>query len=61
MELKDIELILAKLEKVGIATCESCNCQVRFSEVDIYNGTYLCPECLRKIAWKAEGVLELPS
>jgi hypothetical protein len=61
MELKEIDLILAKLEKVGIANCESCNSQVRFSEIDIYNGIYLCPECLKKIAWKAEGVLELPS
>jgi hypothetical protein len=61
MELKEIDLILSKLEKVGIAACESCGRQTKFSEIDIFNGTYLCPECLRKIAWKAEGILELPA
>jgi hypothetical protein len=61
MELKEIENMLTKLDKVGIATCEICNAQVKFSEIDLFNGSYVCPECLRKLAWKAEGVLELPS
>jgi hypothetical protein len=61
MELKEIENMLTKLDKVGIATCEMCNIQVKFADIDLFNGTYVCPECLRKLAWRAEGVLELPS
>jgi hypothetical protein len=61
MEIKEIETMLMKLDKVGIAVCESCNQQVKFAEITIFSGTYLCPECLRKAAWKVEGVLELPS
>jgi len=61
MELKEIELVLQKLQRVGLALCESCNQQVRFSEMDLYNGIYLCPDCLRKIAWRPEEILELPA
>jgi predicted RNA-binding Zn-ribbon protein involved in translation (DUF1610 family) len=59
MELKEIEAILIKLQKVGTATCESCQMQVKFSEIDIFSGAYLCPECLRKIAWRPERTVEL--
>lgn len=61
MELKEIEAILQKLNRVGVAQCESCNQHAKFSEVDNYNGVFLCPDCLRKIAWKPEEMLELPS
>jgi formylmethanofuran dehydrogenase subunit E len=59
--MKEIEMVLQKLHKVGVVSCESCNRQVRFSEVDLFKGTYLCLDCLRKIAWKPEEILELPS
>jgi predicted RNA-binding Zn-ribbon protein involved in translation (DUF1610 family) len=61
MELREIEFVLQKLQRVGIATCESCSQQAKFSEVDIFNGTYLCPDCLKKIAWRPEEILELPA
>ncbi len=61
MELKEIELLLTKLEKVGIGSCESCGKQVRIADLDIFNGTFLCPQCMRKVVWETEGVLELPS
>ena len=61
MELKEIELLLSKLERVGIGCCESCDKKLRIAELDVFNGTYLCPQCLRKVAWKSESVLELPS
>jgi predicted RNA-binding Zn-ribbon protein involved in translation (DUF1610 family) len=61
MEMKEVELIVQKLQRVGVAYCDSCNRQVRFSEIDFYSGAYLCPECLRKIAWKPEEILELPT
>jgi formylmethanofuran dehydrogenase subunit E len=59
MELKEIEIILAKLQKVGSATCESCQKQFKFFEVDVFNGVYLCPACLRKAAWHPERTVEL--
>ncbi len=61
MELKEIELLLTKLERVGIGSCESCDKQLRIADLDIYNGTFLCPECMRKVVWQSEGVLELPA
>jgi formylmethanofuran dehydrogenase subunit E len=61
MELKEIEHHLQKLIRVGTASCESCGAQTRFSEIEMYNGIYLCPECLKKIAWKPEEILELPA
>jgi hypothetical protein len=61
MELKEIDNLLSKLEKVGIARCESCSKETKFFEITIFNGSYLCPDCLRRAAWKTEGVLELPS
>ncbi len=61
MELKEIEIILAKIEKVGIGCCESCNKQLKIAELDVYNGNFLCPECMRKVIWKTEGIVELPS
>jgi RNA polymerase-binding transcription factor DksA len=59
MELKEIEIALLKLHKVGLAVCESCNQQARFSEINVFNGVYLCISCLRKIAWKQEEPVEL--
>jgi predicted RNA-binding Zn-ribbon protein involved in translation (DUF1610 family) len=61
MDIREIETMLTKLQKVGIATCESCNIQIKFSEIETFNGTYLCPKCLKNIVWKPEGVVELPS
>jgi len=61
MEIKEIETILMKLIKVGAASCESCESQVKFSDLDMFNGMYLCPDCLRKNAWKPERTVELNS
>jgi RNA polymerase-binding transcription factor DksA len=59
MELKEIESLLTKILRVGMGRCESCNRQFRIAEFDVYSGTFLCPECLRKISWKKENVVEL--
>ena len=61
VDLREIDDILAKLQKVGTATCESCNLQTKFNEIEMFNGSYLCPDCLRKIAWRTDNVVELPS
>jgi hypothetical protein len=61
MELREIEAMLAKLQKVGFASCETCHKQMQFSEIEIYRGYYLCPECMRKEIWKIEGEVELPA
>jgi predicted RNA-binding Zn-ribbon protein involved in translation (DUF1610 family) len=61
MDLREIEIMLAKLAKIGVGSCESCNKQLKISEFDVYNGVYLCPECIRKVSWKKETIVELPS
>jgi predicted RNA-binding Zn-ribbon protein involved in translation (DUF1610 family) len=61
MELREIELILIKLQKVGTAACESCNKQVKFSDVEVFGGSYLCPDCMRKVIWAKNDIIELPS
>jgi hypothetical protein len=61
MDQREMEIILTKLLKVGTAACESCHMQVKFSEIDIFNGTYLCPDCLRKVSWQQEDTIELAS
>ena len=60
MDIRDIEAAIIKLQKVGFATCESCKKVLPFSEIENFNGTYLCPDCLRKDIWKPQGVIELP-
>jgi len=60
MDIKDIEATILKLQKVGFACCESCKRQSPFSEIENFNGSYLCPDCLKKVIWKPEDVIELP-
>ena len=59
MDQREMEIILAKLLKVGSATCEACGMQAKFSEIDVYNGSYLCPDCMRKITWAQHEIIEL--
>jgi formylmethanofuran dehydrogenase subunit E len=61
MELREIEAMLAKLQKVGFAACETCHKQMQFSDIELHNGNYLCPECMKKEIWKTEGEVELPA
>ena len=61
MELREIEALLVKLQKVGFAVCESCHKQMSFAEIELYNGYYLCPECMRREIWKIQGEVELPT
>jgi len=61
MDLREIEDTLLKLQKVGIATCEACDQQFKFSDIEVFGGSYLCPSCLRKAVWKPEDIVELSS
>lgn len=61
MDLREISGIINKLQKVGLARCEVCNSETRFSDVNEFKGTFLCPECLQKAAWETEDTIELPS
>jgi hypothetical protein len=60
MEIREIEAIVTKLQKIGFAACETCHNQMQFSKIELFNGYYLCPECLKKEIWKTEGEVELP-
>jgi len=61
MDLKEIEDMLVKLQKVGTATCEQCSLLTKFSEIETISGTFLCPNCFRKFAWKSDNIVELPA
>jgi RNA polymerase-binding transcription factor DksA len=61
MELREIEVLLAKLGKIGVGSCETCNKQLRIDKIDVYNGVYLCPDCLRRVSQAKSAVIELKS
>ena len=61
MEIKEIERVLLKLQKVGVARCQSCKAEVAFSEINEFDDVYLCNACLRKTAWRSEETIDLPT
>ena len=59
MELEEIILVLQKLNRIGLARCESCNGTMNFTEAVEMSGLYLCPQCIQKAAWNTEDTIEL--
>lgn len=61
MDAKEIEDILTKLQRVGLARCEKCRLEVPFSDVTQFDGIFVCSGCLRQMAWKSEEPIDLPA
>ncbi len=61
MNNEEMTAILTKLVKVGLAKCEMCGGTNKFTEINDFKGALLCPECLKKAAWKSDESIELPS
>jgi hypothetical protein len=59
MELDEMILVLQKLNRIGLARCESCNGSMKFTEAVEMSGLYLCPQCILKAAWNTGDTIEL--
>lgn len=59
MEAKEMNDLLNKMQRVGLGRCEGCQSQTRLADLVEFNASFICPDCLRKMAWTSDDTIEL--